>query len=397
MKTGAIICEYNPLHNGHLYHIQETKKAGITHLIALLSDDIVQRGDTALLHKFDRAALAIEAGADLVIELPVPYSCASAEFYARGAVQILHDLQILDMLSFGCSGKPDTLRKLAGLSLQLLTPDKIQNLLKTGCSYPAAVYQILSASLPPETAGLLLDPNNRLAVEYLKAMQKQQVSFSSLMIQRNSVMHDSPEASGIFASASFIRKQFFHQETYQQYIPDFTAALLSERQKQGRTADFYQLEKIILYRMRMLSEQDFLSLPDMTPELAGRFRKAQKQNSLDDFLNTVKSRCFTMARIRRILFYALAGIRKEDFQLSVPYARILAFNQNGTEILKKLKSQSRIPVGTSLSSLRKLSPEAERFAELETNTANLYGLAQKQICSAESEFRMKINLKNTKK
>lgn len=393
MKTGAIICEYNPLHNGHVYHIQETKKAGITHLIALLSDDIVQRGDTALLNKFDRAELALKAGADLVIALPVPYSCASAEFYARASIQILHDLQSIDTISFGCSGNPDILKHSAELSLKIITQDKIQKLLKTGCSYPSAVYQILSASLPPDSAKLLLDPNNLLALEYLKAMQNQQVSFSPLMIQRNSVMHDSPETSGNFASASRIRQQFFSQENYQQYIPDFTANLLSERQKQGRTADFHQLEKIILYRMRMLSEQDFLSLPDMTPELAGRFRKAQHENSLASFLNAVKSKCFTMARIRRIIFYALIGIQKKDFMLSVPYARILGFNQKGTEILKKLKQQSRIPVDTSLSALRKLSPETERFAELETNTANLYGLAQKQIHSAETEFRMKIYLK----
>lgn len=391
MKTGAIICEYNPLHHGHVYQIQETKKQGITHLIALLSDDFVQRGDTALLNKFDRAALALQAGADLVIELPVPYSCASAEFYAKGAVQILHDLNITDILSFGCSGSPEELQKLAEIFLKNQVSDQIQKFLKSGFSYPSAIYQSVS-EIAPESAGLLLDPNNLLALEYLKAMHRQHVKFQPLMIPRKSVMHDSTETSGNFASASLIRNRFFHHQNYQDYIPDFTEKMLSDRQKQGRIADFYRLEKIILYQMRMLSEQALLSLPDMTPELAGRFRKAVSQNTLDDFLNTVKSKCFTMARIRRMIFYALAGVRKEDFNSSVPYARILGFNQNGTQLLKKIKNQSRIPVSTSLADLRKLSPHAERFVQLESNTANLYGLALNQISSAESDFRMKIYL-----
>jgi len=392
MQTGAIICEYNPLHNGHAYQIQETKKQGITHLIAVLSDDFVQRGDTALLNKFDRADLALQAGADLVIELPVPYSCASAEFYAKGAVQILHDLNITDYLSFGCSGNPEKLNFLAQLLIKNQFSDQIQKFLKSGCSYPSAIYQSV-CEIAPETAGLLLDSNNLLALEYLKAMHRQHVNFQPLMIQRNSVMHDSMITSGNFASASFIRNRFFHHENYQNYIPDFTEKMLSERQEQGRIADFYRLEKIILYQMRMLSDQDLLSLPDMTPELAGRFRKADYENTLDDFLNTIKSRCFTMARIRRIIFCALAGIRKQDFKIPVPYARILAFNQNGTQLLKKIKLRSHIPVSTSLADLRKLSPDAERFVQLECNTANLYGLALNQIHSAESEFRTKIYLK----
>ena len=388
MKTGAIICEYNPLHNGHAYHIQETKKAGITHLVAVLSDDFVQRGDAALLNKFDRAELAVKAGADLVIELPVPYSCASAELYARGAVQILKDLHIIDSLSFGCSGEVHLLESLISAEQEIENSGKIQELLKEGYSYPSAIYQ----ALPAEISGVLTDPNNLLAFEYLKAIKNLKADFEPFAIQRNSVLHDSAEPSGKFASASLIRKKFFSQDDYESYLPEGTAKLLTEQRNQGRTADFRQLESVILYRIRMMSESDLLLLPDMNLNLANRFRKAQSANSLEEFLNSVKSKWVTMARIRRILLYALLGIRKEDFRQKIPYARILAFNRKGTELLRLCKIRSEIPVNTSLAELRGSSAAAERFAELETNTAHLYGLAQKQITSAETEFRRKIQL-----
>lgn len=392
MKTGAIICEYNPLHNGHAYHIQETKKRGITHLVAVLSDDFVQRGDTALLNKFDRAELAVKAGADLVIELPVPYSCAPAELYALGAVQILKALNIIEILSFGCSGDVSLLQSLASEELEIENSPRIQELLKKGFSYPSAMYQALSDTLSPEISELLTDPNNLLAFEYLKAIRNLNAPFRPFAVQRNSVSHDSPHPSGTFASASLIRNRFFSHQDYESYLPAFTAEKLAESARQGKTAEFANLEKIILYRMRIMSETELLSLPDMSPNLASRFRKAQNACSLESFLHSVKSKCFTMARIRRIVIYALLGIRKEDFQMKIPFARILAFNQKGTELLRLCKNRSTIPVSTSLAELRTVSPQAERFAELEINTAHLYGLAQKQLTSAETEFRRKIQL-----
>ena len=389
MKTAAIICEYNPLHNGHLYHIQETRKSGITHLIALLSDDFVQRGDAALLNKFDRAKLALQAGADLVLELPVPFSCASAELYAGNAVKLLHDLHVVDFLSFGCSGNLNDLQELAQIP-----PDasRVQNFLKDGYSYPAAVFRAVSDSCRPEIVNLLTDANNLLALEYLKAMQNLHVRFCPLAVQRNAVPHDSTQTSGTFASASLIRERFFHQQEYETYLPDFTAQLLSECRDRGETADFSRLESVILYKMRMISEADLLSLPDMNPNLASRFLKAKYACSLPELLHSVKSKCFTMARIRRILLYALLDIRKEDFQQTIPYARVLAFNQKSTELLKLIKEKSAVPVGTSLAKLRNTSPQAERFAQLQMYSAGLYGLAQNQIHSAEQEFRVKISL-----
>ena len=387
MKTGAIICEYNPLHNGHQYQIQQTRKLGITHLIGVLSDDFVQRGETAVLNKFERAELALKAGMDLIIELPMPYSCASAECYARGAVQLLKNLNCIEILSFGSSGKSEALQALAELVIQAENSSEIRTYLKAGNSYPSAIFQAV-AEKNQDSAKLLLDPNNLLALEYLKSIRKLNADIKLLAIPRTSVLHDSTEVSDNFASASLIRQKIALHEEFENYVPDFTAEVL----KNANSAEFSELEQIILYQIRKLSEQELFQLPDMTPELAGRFLKAKTANSLETLLNTVKSKNFTMARIKRILIYALTGIQKADLHTPIPYARVLGFNQRGTELLKLIKKNSQIPVDTSLAKLKNISLEAERFTQIQTNSANLYGLAQKNYTSAELEFRMKIKL-----
>lgn len=396
MKTGAIICEYNPLHNGHVYHIQETKNYGVTHVIAILSDNFVQRGDVALLHKFDRAKLALQAGADLVLELPVIFSCASAETYATGAVALLNQLGIIDRLSFGSSnGNTELLTQLAENMYSVTENNKqeIQNCIKTGNSYPSAVCKIYKACYGEKQADLLQDANNLLAIEYIKAMKKVNADWELFTIPRQCVMHDSLETSSRFASASFIRNAILEQqENYLHFIPPETAELLNQRLQEGRIASMNYLESVALYKMRMISESELLNLPDMTPALARRFLNARTANSFSEFLACVKTKCFTMARIRRIIMCAMIGIEKQDLQLQQPYARILAFNQKGSELLGILKKTSKIPLGTSLKKLANLSPQAARLAQIETNASQVYGLAQKTITSAEQEFRTNIRL-----
>ena len=385
MKTGAIICEYNPLHNGHQYQIQQTRNAGITHFIGILSDDFVQRGEPAVFNKFQRAELALKAGMDLIIELPMPYSCASAECYARGAVQLLKNLNCIEVLSFGSSANLEALRQLSELVIQAENSLEMQAYLKAGNSYPSAIFQTV-AEKNQASGKLLLDPNNLLALEYLKAIKKLNANIQPLAIARTSVLHDSTEVSGNFASASLIRQKIALHENFENYVPDFTAEAL----KTSPLAEFSKLEQIILYQVRML--EDFTNFPDMTPELARRFLKAKTANSLETLFNAVKSKNFTMARIKRILLYMLTGIQKQDLHTPIPYARILGFNQKGTEILKLIKKNSQIPIATSLAKLQSVSPEAKRFVQIEVSTANLYGLAQQNYSSSELEFRMKIKL-----
>ncbi len=394
MKISAIICEYNPLHNGHVHHIRKTRENGATHIVAVLSSNFVQRGDAALLDKFDRAGLALRAGADLVLELPVVFSLSSAELYAAGAVSLLDSIGVIDELSFGSSnGDLECLELLteASVSTTQMYQDRILDRMRQGDSYPAAVWEIVRQRYGTRVAGMMHDPNNLLAIEYLKAMQKQKVSFQPYSIQRQCVTHDSMTASGMYASASFIRKCVAEGDpSYLDFVPAYTAKLLSQRLTEGRTADIRHLERVALYRLRTISEEELLALPDVGKHLQNRIYAAKKANSWDELLASIKTKCYTMARIRRILLSALIGIRKEDQRHYPPYARVLAFNERGREILALAKTKSRIEIGTSLSKLSETSRSAANFVRLEENASNIYGLALGEISSAEQDFRAKI-------
>lgn len=394
MKTSAIICEYNPLHNGHVHHIRKTRENGATHVVAVLSSNFVQRGDVALLDKFDRAKLALRAGADLVLELPVAFSMASAELYATAAISMLNNLGVVDELSFGSSnGDLECLELLteASVSTTKVFQDRILDRMRQGDSYPAAVWEIVRQRYGNKVAGMMHDPNNLLAIEYLKAMQKLDVSFRAFSIQRQCVTHDSMTTQSMFASASFIRKSVADGDhSYLDFVPSYTAKLLSQRLNEGRTAHIQNLERIALYRLRSMTEEELLQLPDVGRSLQNRIYAARTANSWDELLASIKTKCYTMARIRRILLCALIGITKEDQRHYPPYARVLAFNERGREILGAAKNRSRIEIGTSLSKLAETGKSAANFVRLEESASNVYGLAQSEISSAEQDYRAKI-------
>lgn len=394
MKVSAIICEYNPLHNGHVYHIQETRRNGATHIVCILSSNFVQRGDVSLLSKFDRARLAIQAGADLVIELPTPFSCAAAEVYASGAVSILNRLGIVDELSFGSStGSIEDIALLteASLSTTRIYGDRIRERMKQGESYPAAVWEIVRQRYGSQVAGKMHDPNNLLAIEYVKAMQRQKVKFKAFTIPRKCVMHDSPLTEEHYASASYIRKSVMEGELrYVHYMPRYAARYLSDRIGEGRVATFRQIERVALYRMRTITEQELLNVPDMTEQLAGRFYAARNANSLEELLSQVKTKCYTMSRIRRVVMCSLLGLRKEALLLDPPYARVLAFSDRGRELMGIAQKRGSIPMNTSLAKLRDEDRACEVFVKMEERASHVYGLAQGTISSAEEDFRARI-------
>lgn len=396
MKVSAIICEYNPLHNGHVHHIQETRRHGATHIIALLSSNFVQRGDVALLPKFDRAQLAVRAGADLVIELPVAFSCAAAEDYATGAVTLLHSLGIVDELSFGSSaGDLEDLSLLteASLSTTQIYGKRIADLMKEGNSYPAAVWEVIAQRYNRQVAAKMHDPNNILAIEYLKAMLKTGASFQPFTIPRRYVMHDSELPVNQFASASFIRKSILESDlNYVGFVPTYTAKMLADRMDEGKTATLRRLERAVLYRMRTISREEMMSLPDMNDALYNRFYAARHANTLDEMLGSVKIKCFTMARIRRAMMHAMIGVRREALKVAPPYARVLAFNDRGRELLGYARKRSAVPMHTSLAKLRDTSPICRAFVAMEERASDVYGLAQRETTSSQEDYRARITM-----
>ncbi len=394
MKISGIVCEYNPMHNGHVHHIRKTRENGATHIIGLLSSNFVQRGDVALLDKFDRAKLAIHHGVDLVIELPVAFSNASAELYATGAVSILNNLGIVDELSFGSSCSDLECLELlteASLSTTQQYLERIRERMRQGDSYPAALWEIVRQRYGNKVAGMMHDPNNMLAIEYMKAMHKVNAGFKPFTIERQCVIHDSMEPSDMYASASFVRKSVAEGDmAYLDYVPEDTAKLIAQRTSEGKIADVRRLERLILHRIRTMQPEELLELPDVNESLQNRIYAARHANSWDELLAGVKARCFTMSRIRRIMMAAVIGIRREDLRYYPPYARVIAFNERGRELMGYAKKKSRIPIGTSLAKLSEGGRLANKFVRLEERATDVYGLSVEKMFSAEQEFRMKI-------
>ena len=384
MKISGIVCEYNPFHNGHMYHIDETRKNGATHIIAVMSGNFVQRGDIAVLDKFTRAEIAVKSGADLVIELPVQYSLAPAELFARGAVYLLHCLGVVDELSFGSeTGDVQKLISAADAMEKIANSSKIRELTEKGFTCAKAVSAVLEEK-SPEAAEIITEPNNVLGVEYIKAINHFSADISPYTLQRTGAAHDSGNTCESFASASYIRE---HITEAAGFLPEIAAKAIS-----GDTAEIHRLERVILYRLRTASLEEIKNTSDCADGLAERIFSARNSFSLDELFEKVKTKRFTMARIRRVVLSLLIGIKKEDMKNPPPYIRIIGFNERGREILAAAKGKSLIPFGTSLAKLSRNDEISRRFAELEAAASDIYGLAYENIVPSQQEYTIKTKI-----
>ncbi|WP_028520712.1 tRNA(Met) cytidine acetate ligase [Ruminococcus flavefaciens] len=392
MKVSGIICEYNPFHNGHLYHIRKTRENGATHIVAVMSGNFVQRGDTAIMDKLERARLAVRSGADLVIELPVQYSLASAENFASGAVHLLDSLGAVDELSFGSEcGDTEKLRNaMETVDLAALThADEIKSIMEKGYTYPRALNSVVNG-YDPEAAAVIAEPNNTLAVEYLRALKRSGSAMEPFTVMREKAAHDGTEAADGFASASMLREMIENGESIDAFTTEDWAAAIKNAVKNGETASLSRLERVILYKLRTCSVEEIGQICDVGQGLEHRIYGARMAGSLDELLFTVKTKRYTMARIRRIMLALLIGITKADMEQLPPYGRILAFNERGREVLARAKGSARIPFGSSIAKLSQLGDIAERFAELEIRASDIYGLALDTVTSAQKDYRAKI-------
>ena len=392
MKVSGIICEYNPFHNGHLYHIRKTRENGATHIAAVMSGNFVQRGDTAIMDKLERARLAVRSGADLVIELPVQYSLASAENFASGAVHLLDSLGAVDELSFGseCGDTRKLLKAMETVDLAALThADEIKSIMEKGYTYPSALNSVVNG-YDPEAAAVIAEPNNTLAVEYLRALKRSGSAMEPFTVMREKAAHDGTEASDGFASASMLREMIENGESIDSFTTEEWAAAVRNAVKNGETASMSRLERVILYKLRTCSVEEIAQICDVGQGLEHRIYGARMAGSLDELLFTVKTKRYTMARIRRIMLALLIGITKTDMEQLPPYGRILAFNERGREILARAKGSAVIPFGSSIAKLSQLGDTAERFAELEIRASDIYGLALDTVTSAQKDYRAKI-------
>lgn len=399
MKISGIICEYNPLHNGHLYHLEQVRRGGAEGIVAVMSGNFVQRGDAALLDKFTRARLAIEGGVDLVLELPVPYALAPAENFAIGGVALLTALGNVQEISFGSECGDIHLLSQAAQACQVCKTDYadvMDDFLRSGYSYPEVLSQMVGQLYGEETAAVLRSPNNTLAIAYLNALSALGSEMQPFTVQRKGAEHDSlhVDADASIASATFIRQQIAigEEEQCRAMMPGFSYRMLREHDRAGRIATLKNLERVLLYKLRTTSIQELAATAEVGQGLENRIYRERTADSLENLLAAIKTKRYTMARLRRILLHLLLGIQNADMQQLPPYGRILALNDTGKQVLRESKLTRTLPFSHRLSELARTSQAAYRCAKLDAMATDIYQLACSNIGTAQQDYRRKMTI-----
>lgn len=368
MKISSLICEYNPFHNGHKYMIEKMHENGSDIIIACMSGNFTQRGDFAVFDKYSRTRTALENGIDLVIELPVTYACATAEKFAFGGVYTLNSVGCTDDIYFGSEcGDIDSLKETADILQSPELSDKIKYHLSLGQTFAKARENAV-AEISEISADILKSPNNILGIEYIKALNKLNSPISPKTIQRIGSEHDSTITTQNFASASLIRQMIYENNIdFFNYIPQKNIPEIHRQNK---------LETAFLYKLRTMSIEDFSNLPDISEGLENRLYSAVKNScSIDEILQTVKTKRYTLARLRRILLHAFLNISRKDCDILPQYIKILGFSKNGKRILRIMRDTATIPVIMRYSDVKKLSPTAQYLYEIENRCDDIYALS----------------------
>ena len=405
-KVLGIIAEYNPFHNGHLYHIAKSKQeTGAQYVVAVISGNFVQRGNTSIINKWVKAKMALLNGIDLVIELPTIYSISSAENFAEGAIKILNSIGIVDTISFGMEAKDvSTLNNIANV---LYNEPKeyvtmLSHELKKGNSFPKARENALMMYLNDikRYANIMAGSNNILGIEYLKALKKTKSTIIPIGVKREKVLYNDKYIVDEFASATAIRKMLITKalNDISKVMPRNSYLQLGEELKAGRyVIDISRFEKEIIYMLRKMSIEEIANLPDVSEGLENSIKNAANScNTLNELINIVKTKRFTQTRIQRVLLYSLLGITKKKMETSkkiTPYVRILGFNNRGKELISEMMNLNpKLNVVTSVKKYIDTVANRNLREMLETDilATNVYTLGFYSDSYANLDYTKKI-------
>lgn len=384
MKCAVIIAEYNPFHNGHQWQIQKLRELGYTHIAAIMSGDFVQRGAPAVFPKSNRTKMALQGGVDLIIELPLPYACATAQRFAFGAVRLADAMGCGDVLCFGseCGHLEPLQQAVSVLELPQLK-DQLQHFLAQGMSFAKARTLAVSALSSPEIAALLEEPNNTLGIEYLLQLRQLHSDLIPLTLPRNSVSHHQEGSQEGFASASYIRQLLLQKQQNQavSLVPAINSSLLSQ-------SPVVMDPRIVLSRLRSLEKEQLSHLPDCSEGLENRIYQAIRDSvCIEELWEKTKTKRYSLARIRRLTMAAFLQMDDELHRQSPPYLRVLGFNSKGQELLAKMRKTSTLPVSGSLADLAATSDLSKRFAQTESRSVDLYNLFESELKPCGQDFR----------
>lgn len=378
MKICAVVAEFNPFHNGHAYLLEKIRSSGYSHIVVVMSGNYVQRGEAAIFPKDARAKAALQMGANLVIELPTVKVLATAEKYAFSALSVIKKLgNQINALAFGTETENfENLVEIKEILGTELFKKEVKLQLEKGLSFAVCRENaVRNISKKPCIANEIKNPNNILAVEYLKAMDKLGMSLDCLPVKRM-------EVPGKYFSASKLREMIIQENLdFKNYIPEKLNFNINLK------ASYFEMGGEIICKLRSLEKSDFARLPDVSEGLENRIRSAVKKAcSFPELLEFAKTKRYAMARIKRIILCAFLGIDSNMASAEIPYVRVLGSDKKGFEILKNVDS----PVVTRYSDVLKLGSDAQNFFELENKFTNIYYSLTKEIlpCEKEKTFKM---------
>lgn len=368
----AIICEFNPFHNGHKYLLEKAKQktqAGAT--VCIMSGNFMQRGEASLWDKHTRAAAAVKNGADLVLQIPTAHSLAGASVFASSGVFIASSLGVETALCFGSESEDiSSLKSMAEIDRNKLETF-FKDAISKGVSHAAAA-QMAYESMGCD-ASLIKKPNNLLAFEYLKAIKEQKSSILPVNIQRAGTDHDCQSPKDFFASASYIRNHI--SEDMSGFAPSVTAPML----------DKSKMENLVLFSLYNKTRQELFSFADMTEGIENRFYEVSRNaKTLNQVFEGVKSKRYTASRIRRTAYNVFLQNPKGLYKQTPPCLKVLAFNDRGRALLKDLAQKALLPIITKPADYKKLG--SDHF-ELECRASDLYDFCLYRPKGGSVEYR----------
>ncbi|MCL2616780.1 MAG: nucleotidyltransferase [Defluviitaleaceae bacterium] len=378
MKIVGVITEYNPFHNGHLYHLEQAKFCtGADYAIAVMSGNFVQRGEPAIIGKNQRTMMALKAGADIVVELPLMYALSSAGYFAHGAVSLLHRLGVVDAIAFGAEAPMEQLQAASALLREESPYFKaaLVSGLERGLSYPDARSRAFNNI--EGAPDILHGPNNILGVEYINSLARLGSDITAVAIERT-VPHIGGR-DGSFASASEIRKRLLAGNTKEavSYMPAFSANILASAGALHRLAN---LSDAFHYRVRSSTPQQLSEIAEISEGLENRIISATREHiSLNDIITHVKTKRYTLSKIKRCFLNIILNIRKETFaraqQYGPPYARVLGFRRSSQHLLGHIQAHTSIPLITNLKNISGLDAYTQQILEAELTSTDIYALS----------------------
>lgn len=371
MKTVGLITEYNPFHNGHFYHLQEAKRiTGADYVVVVMSGNFVQRGVPAFMDKYSRTKMALSCGADLVFELPVCFSTASAELFALGAVSLLDKLGIIDFLCFGSEcGDITHLKKTAAILLEEPQEYKtvLNQFLKSGKTFPAARMEAIKTVSQDISADVLASPNNILGIEYIKSLLKLNSNLKPVTIQRISADYHSLELSSLkeasISSATAIRKNLREEKSLshlKNQIPEPVYNILLEEYLKSYPVFEEDYSLLLQYKLMQETSDSLAAYTDITPDLAHRITDINIQGkTFSELTKLVKTRQWTLTRINRGLIHVLLNLYSNNLDTYkaagyTQYARLLGFKRTSSHLIREIVKNEKIPVITKMADAKKL-------------------------------------------